>query len=81
MSTRLMIIAPNLGFQRVLTSQMAALAFPPEATRTALEGVTPHKSAGTDGVHPSLTRIVESVLVVPIAELFNCTLVDGVPAD
>ncbi len=30
---------------------------------------------------PSRIRILESVLVVPIAELFNRTLVDGVPTD
>ncbi len=67
--------------ERVLTSQMAALAFTPEATRTALEGVNPHKSAGPDGVHPSLIRTLASVLAAPIAELFNRTLVDGVPAE
>ncbi len=63
--------------ERELDSPLAALAFTPEATRTVLDGVNPHKSAGPDDLHPSLVKILASVLAVPIAELFNRTLVDG----
>ncbi len=53
----------------------------PEDTRTVLEGVNIRKSAGPDGVHPRLIRILEGVLVVHIIEPFNCTPVDGVLID
>ncbi len=66
---------------RQLVNQVAALAFTPEATRSVLEGVNPHKSAGPDGVHPSLVKILANVLVEPITALFNRTLVDGIPTD
>ncbi len=33
---------------------MIALAFTPEAAESVLECSNPHKSAGSDGVHPSL---------------------------
>ncbi len=60
---------------------MEVQAFTLEATKAVLEGVNPHKSAGPGIVHPSLVRILASVLAIPIAELFNHTLVDGVSAD
>ncbi len=66
---------------RQLVNQMAALTFTPEATRSVLEGVNPHKSAGPDGVHPCLVKILADVLVEPITALFNHMLVDGIPAD
>ncbi len=67
--------------ERELTSQIEALAFTPKATRTALEDVSPHKSAGPNGVQTNLIRILASVLAVTIVELFNRMLVNGFPAD
>ncbi len=46
-----------------------------------LEGFNPHKSAGPDGVHLCLIRILVSILTERIAQLLNCTLVNGVPVD
>ncbi len=66
---------------RQLVNQVAALTFTPEASRSVLEGVKPHKSAGPDGVQPSLVKILADMLVEPITVLFNQTLVDGIPAD
>ncbi len=62
-------------------NQKAALAFTPKATRSVLEGVNPHRSAGPDGVHTSLAKILAYELVEPFAALFNRTLVDGIPVD
>ncbi len=46
---------------RQLVIQMVALAFTPEATRSVLGGINPHKSAGHDSVQPNLVKILARV--------------------
>ncbi len=66
---------------RQLVTQRAAQAFTPEATRSVLERVDPHQSAGPNGLHPSPVKIQADVLIEPITTLFNRKLLDGIPAD
>ncbi len=54
---------------RQLVNQMAALALTPEATRSVLEGINPHKSDRPDKVHPSLVKILADLLVEPSTAL------------
>ncbi len=66
---------------RQLVTQLAELAFTQEDTRSALEGVIPQESAGPDGVHPDLIKLLADALAELITTPFNRTLVDAIPAD
>jgi hypothetical protein len=56
-------------------------SFDPPVVRLLLQRINPHKSAGPDGIHPAVLRILAPVIAVPLSRLFEMTLDMGIPAD
>ena len=79
--TRKMIIARSR--QRLLPELLPCRGRPSprRVSISCCSGLALHKSAGPDGIHPAVLKLLASVVAAPLSRLFEMTLEQGVPAD